>query len=256
MTFYSVYHFLLLSMLVLAPITFVALYLIDAGYGILKNEKWGMSINNKLGWFIMEAPIFLLMLLLWFLSERKFDVVPFAIFLLFQIHYFHRAFIFPFILKGKSSIPILIVLMGFIFNGINSILQGGWLFYFSPQNYYSASWLSSPQFIIGTILFFAGMIINIHSDQVIRSLRKPGDTNHYLPKAGMFRYVTSANYFGEIVEWLGFAILSWSFPAWVFVIWTAANLIPRSHSTHLFYRKKFYEEMKDKKLKRIIPFIY
>lgn len=84
-------------------------------------------------------------------------------------------------------------------------MQGGWIFYISPADRYPDSWLLSPQFIAGTLIFFAGMAINIHSDYIIRHLRKPGDTRHYLPRGGMFRYVSSANYFGEVVEWTGFA---------------------------------------------------
>ena len=61
------------------------------------------------------------------------------------------------------------------------------------------------------------MFVNLHSDYVIRHLRKPGDTKHYLPGKGLYRYVTSANYFGELVEWTGFAILTASPAAWVFV---------------------------------------
>ncbi len=68
------------------------------------------------------------------------------------------------------------------------------------------------------------MGINIHSDSVIRHLRKPGDTRHYLPQKGMYRYVTSGNYFGELLEWVGFAVLTCSPAAWVFVLWTFANL--------------------------------
>ena len=40
------------------------------------------------------------------------------------------------------------------------------------------------------------------------------------------------NHFGEIVEWIGFAILSWSLPAFAFAIWTMANLVPRSLNHH------------------------
>ena len=118
------------------------------------------------------------------------------------------------------------------------------------------AWLTTPQFIIGTMIFFLGMIINIHSDYVIRNLRKPGDTRHYLPKKGMFKYVTSANYFGEFVEWLGFAILTWSLSGAVFAIWTFANLAPRAAKIYDNYKKEFGDELDTKKVKRIIPFIY
>jgi 3-oxo-5-alpha-steroid 4-dehydrogenase 1 len=99
------------------------------------------------------------------------------------------------------------------------------------------------------------MIINLNSDKIIRNLRKPGDTNHYLPKGGMYNYVTSANYFGELLEWLGWAILTWSWAGLVFFIWTFANLVPRANTLHKKYRQMF-PEMKDMNLKRVIPFIY
>ena len=101
----------------------------------------------------------------------------------------------------------------------------------------------------------AGMLINLHSDHVIRHLRKPGDTNHYLPEKGLYRYVTSANYFGELVEWTGFAILTASPAAWVFVWWTFANLVPRANAIYGRYRKEFGDEAVGKR-KRIIPYIY
>ena len=108
-------------------------------------------------------------------------------------------------------------------------------------------------FWLGVILFFIGMGINLHSDSVIRHLRKPGDTRHYLPQKGMYRYVTSGNYFGELVEWIGFAVLTCSPAAWVFVLWTFANLAPRANSIRNRYREEFGKDAVGKK-KRMIPF--
>ena len=99
------------------------------------------------------------------------------------------------------------------------------------------------------------MAINLHSDHVIRHLRKPGDTRHYLPDKGYYRLVTSANYFGELVEWIGFAVIANTLAAWVFPIWTAANLVPRAHAIHKKYRAEFGNEAVGSR-KRIIPFIY
>ena len=62
------------------------------------------------------------------------------------------------------------------------------------------------------------MAVNLHSDHIIRHLRRPGDTRHYIPCGGMFRYVSSANYFGELLEWMGFAVASWSWAGAVFVV--------------------------------------
>ena len=143
--------------------------------------------------------------------------------------------------------------MGATFNVINGILIGLWLFKYSS---YDTEWFISPQFIIGTIIFIFGMFVNLQSDYIIRHLRKPGDTKHYIPKGGMFKYVSSANYFGEITEWFGFAILTWSLPGALFCIWTFANLAPRAKSLYKKYTEEFGEEFTSLKRKAVIPFIY
>lgn len=250
------FNIFLLIMIIIAVIVFIALYFVTAGYGVFYNKKWGPTVPNKLGWILMESPVFVVMILLCVFSERSSNIVCLIFLILFEIHYFQRSFVFPFLIRGKSKMPLSVIVMGVVFNVLNAIMQGGWIFYVSPENKYELSWLLSPQFIIGTLIFFAGMLINIHSDYVIRNLRKPGDTRHYLPKKGMFKYVTSANYFGEFVEWLGFAILTWSLSGAVFAVWTFANLTPRAAKIYDNYKKEFGDELDTKKVKRIIPFIY
>ena len=246
----------LIIMSIIAVIVFIALYFVTAGYGVFYNKKWGPSVPNKIGWILMESPVFIAMILLCVFSERSTNVVCLIFLILFEIHYFQRSFIFPFLIRGKSVMPLSVILMGVVFNTLNALMQGGWIFYVSPENMYEVSWLTTPQFIIGTLIFFVGMIINIHSDNIIRHLRKPGDTKHYLPKKGMFKYVTSANYFGEFVEWCGFAILTWSLAGAVFALWTFANLAPRAAKIYDNYKKEFGDELDTKKVKRILPFIY
>ena len=151
--------------------------------------------------------------------------------------------------------PVAIMSMGIVFNLLNGFMQGEWLFYLAPDGMYSAEWLSRPCFWIGVLIFLMGMVINWHSDHVIRSLRKPGDTKHYLPVRGMYKYVTSGNYFGEFLEWVGFAVLTASPAAWVFVLWTFANLAPRAHAIRNRYREEFGREAVGNR-KRMIPFIY
>ena len=250
------FNIFLLIMTIIAVIVFIALYYVTAGYGVFYNKKWGFAIPNKIGWILMESPVFIAMILLCVFSERSTNIVCLIFLILFEIHYFQRSFIFPFLIRGKSVMPLSVILMGMIFNTLNAFMQGGWIFYVSPENMYEISWLTTPQFIIGTLIFFVGMIINIHSDYIIRHLRQPGDTRHYLPKKGMFKYVTSANYFGEFVEWLGFAILTWSLSGAVFAVWTFANLAPRAAKIYDNYKKEFGDELDTKKVKRIIPFIY
>ena len=257
------YDVFLLVMAALAVVVFIALHFVDAGYGITADKKWGFAINNKIAWLCMETPVFFFMTCLCFYSPRmaSFDittsVVPFILFLFFQSHYIRRSFIFPFLLKGKSKMPVAVMMMGVFFNCCNAFMQGGWLFFKSPEGMYSPEWLWTPQFIIGSIIFFGGMTLNIQSDKIIQGLRKPGDSSHYLPSKGLFRYITGAHYFGEIIEWTGFAILTWSIPSAIFALWTFANLVPRANAIYKKYRKLFGDEIiRERKLKRIFPYIY
>ena len=255
MTLHTFYVFLI-AMAAIAVVVFVALFFVDAGYGKFYDKKWGPAVNNKLGWVLMESPVFFAMLLLWLLSDRRTDMVRLAFLFLFELHYFHRSFVFPLRLRGNSVMPLSIIVMGMTFNVLNALMQGGWIFYLSPVDYYPADWLTDPRFIIGFLIFISGMFVNIQSDDIIRNLRKEGDTQHYLPKQGMFRYVTSANYFGEFIEWVGFAILTWSWAGAVFALWTFANLAPRASRIYDKYKVDFAEELDTKKTKRIIPFIF
>ncbi len=250
------FRIFLAVMTAVAAVVFVCLYYVDAGYGKFYDRKWGPSVSNRIGWVLMEAPVFIAMLLLWYFSERRDDTVRLIMLLIFESHYLHRSFIFPLLIRGRGRMPISIILMGVVFNTLNALMQGGWLFYISPSELYGTGWLADPRFIAGTLVFAAGMFINIQSDSIIRHLRKPGDNAHYLPHGGMFCYVTSANYFGELLEWTGFALLTWSLSGLVFVIWTFANLAPRASRIYLRYKSEFPSEFDEKRLKRIIPFIY
>lgn len=250
------FNIFLTVMTVIAIIVFICLYFVDAGYGKFYNRKWGPAIGNRLGWVVMEAPVFAAMLCLWYFSDRRDDIVRLTMLLIFEAHYLHRSFIFPLLIRGNGRMPLSIILMGVLFNTLNALMQGGWLFYISPADKYATEWLVDPRFIAGVLVFFAGMFINIQSDSIIRNLRKPGDNAHYLPKGGMFHYVTSANYFGELLEWTGFAILTWSLSGLVFVIWTFANLGPRAARIYTRYKDEFASEFDARRLKRIIPFIY
>ena len=250
----STYHHVLWAMAFMGLFVFVTLYFVDAGYGKFRSNKWGYSINNKLGWVLMECPALIP------IAYTIVALTPSALAILFMslyaLHYVYRSFIFPVLLKGNSKMPLAITAMGATFNFTNSTLLCASVVAFPKESYtdicsYAGNW----NFWLGIVLFFMGMYTHMKADHTIRNLRKPGDTNHYLPKGGLFDYVTSANYFGELLEWTGFAILLCNPAAWMFVWWTAANLVPRAHAINKKYRAEFGNEQVGKR-KRVIPFIY
>lgn len=251
-----VFHNIEIAMIATAVIVFFCLLFISPGYGMFYNSKWGPSINNKLGWILMEAPVLVCVLLFWLSSPRRCEPTLIILLSPLLLHYLQRTLIFPMLLNGKNRMAVVIMLMGMIFNVINAYLICGWLFYISPEGMYGPGWLTSPQFIAGLLIFIAGMVINLHSDHIIRHLRKPGDRRHYIPHGGMFRYVSSANYLGEVTEWVGYAILTWSLPGVIFALWTFANLGPRARSTYRRYSDEFGDEFLKLNRKYIIPFLW
>ena len=190
----ELFHQILIGFSAVGLLVFIALFFVKAGYGMFRTAQWGFSIPNKIGWLLMEAPVFFVMLILWLQSDRSVLSVPFLFFLLFELHYFQRSFVFPFLMKGKSRMPVAIMLMGVVFNLLNGYIQGEWLFFLAPEDLYSSAYLCRINCWIGILVFFLGMGINWHSDYVIRHLRQPGDTRHYLPEKGLYHWVTSGNY--------------------------------------------------------------
>ena len=252
----ATYNIFLAVMAITALFVFIALHFVKAGYGYLYNPKFGFPIPNKIAWVLMEAPVFVAMWVMWYLGGMTTELAPLALFSIIQIHYFQRSFIFPMLLRGNSKMPVSIMLMGATFNTLNALMQGCWLFFYAPKADYYADWFSKPYIYIGVAVWLFGFITNLHSDYIIRHLRKPGDKKHYIPYGGMFRFVSSANYFGEFMEWVGYAIASWSIPGVVFAWWTFANLAPRAGDLRKRYEQEFGEEFTKLKRKRIIPFIY
>ncbi|XP_012369336.2 3-oxo-5-alpha-steroid 4-dehydrogenase 2 [Octodon degus] len=106
----------------------------------------------------------------------------------------------------------------------------------------------------GVFLFILGMGINIHSDYTLRQLRKPGEVTYSIPHGGLFTYVSGANFLGEIIEWMGFALATWSVPALAFAFFTLCFLGPRAVHHHRFYLKVFEDYPKSRKA--LIPFIF
>ena len=103
-------------------------------------------------------------------------------------------------------------------------------------------------------LFFSGMVINIKSDDILIKLRKNNGEGYYSPQGFLYRYISCPNYFGEIIEWLGWAILTLSPSGLVFFIWTFANLVPRARSNHNWSKSNILNYPKNRKA--IFPYIY
>ncbi len=237
--------------IIIALIIFPILFKVNPPYGRHRSEKWGPEVNNRIGWILMELPTLVLFILIFLSGNAAKTITTWIFFSIWVAHYLNRIFIFPLRIRTKGKkIPVVIIFSGIFFNLMNSSLNAYWLGYLG---YYPIEWLHDPRFIIGISFFVIGFFINQSADTYLINLRKGGKTGYFMPQKGMFKYISCPNYLGEIMEWTGFAIMTWSLPGLSFAIWTIANLLPRAIHHHKWYLKTFPDYPKNRKA--LIPWV-
>jgi len=232
------YNVLLIGLLISAAGSAGVLSFIPAPYGRHLRAGWGPTLGNRLGWVIMESPAAVVFAVCFAVGEYRHTPTAWVFFVLWEAHYIHRSFIYPFELNStRKRMPVVIAGMGFLFNVLNGYVNGRYLYTFSGG--YSRQWLTDPRFIAGLLVFLAGFTINRQADSTLRHLRQRNASGYAIPYGGLYRWISCPNYFGEIVQWLGWALATWSLPGLLFAVWTAANLAPRAQSHHTWYREHF-----------------
>lgn len=247
----TIYNIIIILLFILSVPTFISLLFISAPYGRYAREGWGIEMEARTGWIIQELPSVVVFAVVFIIGELRFETLPWVFFIMWQVHYVHRTLIYPLRISNRKNTNLTTVILAMIFTTLNSYINARWLTHFSAG--YDITWLYDPRFIIGTVLFVAGFIANRHSDHILRKLRKPGEQDYKIPHGGLFKYVSAPNYLGEIVEWFGWAIATWSLPGLCFAVFTLANLAPRAYSHHKWYLKNFPDYPKDRKA--LLPFI-
>lgn len=174
--------------------------------------------------------------------------------------------------KTSGGFPLGITFTAWFYCNINGYLQARGLTKFSIPIFATDEENSSSvrhefQFWGGVLLILIGFYIVNTSDRILLKLKREkqrkialresrqsneqpeasrngsggSPSSHYaVPYGGMFKYVSSPHYFGELMEWTGFCIANnFSLASLSFVVWTAANLVPRAIHTHKWYNETF-----------------
>jgi 3-oxo-5-alpha-steroid 4-dehydrogenase 1 len=239
------------SWMLIGLITFVYLLRQPAPYGRHTSVQWGPMMSNKWGWVLMEGFVLLVLFTILYAYGIQWTLPSIVLIGLFTLHYFNRSFIFPFRIRTSGKqMPVLIAGSAMLFNLVNGYLIG---YHFAQRATFPENWFFQWHVIVGLLVFLTGMVINVRSDERLLHLRKPEETGYKIPNGGLFQLVSCPNLLGECIEWLGFALMSWSLPGFVFFVWTCANVIPRALAHHRWYLDRFPDYPKERKA--VMPYM-
>lgn len=226
----------LLIQFLLCPVVLLALVYVTAPYGRHAKPGWGPSLNGPLAWFLMELPALFTIVLLVVASPVRSQPVAWVPLLFWVFHYAYRTLVFPALMRpSHKPFPALLVIFAVAFNVLNGYNNGEALIAAGDRQ----NPLLTMHFLLGAGLFAAGFCLHFFSDRTIRRLRKPGESGYGIPHGGLFRWVSSPHYLGEIIQWCGWAVMTWSLAGLAFALFTFCNLAPRAISNHRWYRGRF-----------------
>ncbi|KAF3448987.1 hypothetical protein FNV43_RR09711 [Rhamnella rubrinervis] len=254
---HTFFHYSLLTLYLIGPPTFISLRFLQAPYGKHQRPGWGPTMSPPLAWFVMESPTIWLTLLLFPFGLHSSNPKALILISPFLLHYLHRTCFYPLCLhwntghkKTANGFPVSVAFMAFVFNLLNAYLQARWLSHYKDYEVDRWFWW---RFFVGLVIFLGGMVVNIWSDRVLVVLKREGG-GYKVPRGGWFELVSCPNYFGEIVEWFGWAVMTWSWVGLGFLLYTCANLVPRAFANHRWYLEKFEDYPKARRA--VIPFLY
>ncbi|XP_022308684.1 3-oxo-5-alpha-steroid 4-dehydrogenase 1-like isoform X2 [Crassostrea virginica] len=241
---------------VLAGVTVVVQWRSPAPYGKheRRDQSWGPMIPQRLGHILSDAlpGVALFTLVFVFYGTENKTYVNYVFLAMFLSHYIHRGLIHPLIMRYRNpKVALGITLGGFFPNCLYHFVNAD----FTGSAEFHSDYFYDPRFLVGVILFCCGYIINRYSDFKLRSLREmKGCTGYYIPYGGFFELVSCPNYFGELVEWTGWTLATWSGAGLVWTLFSAATFIPRARHNHAWYKSQFDSYPPNRKC--LIPFLF
>lgn len=226
----------LLIQFLLCPVVFLSLLLVTAPYGRHTKRGWGPAVPGRIAWFLMELPALLTITVLVLASPVASEAAAWVPLLFWVFHYGYRTFVFPALMRPSGKpFPFILVLFAVAFNLLNGFNNSEALLAAGNQQ----KSVFQPHFFLGAFVFMTGFFIHFTADRTIRMLRDRGETGYGIPRGGLFRWVSSPHYLGEIIQWTGWAVLTWSAAGTAFALFTFCNLAPRAFSNHRWYREHF-----------------
>ncbi len=245
---------LLIFGLLIAILNFLVQHHTPLAYGKHTPLKVTCPLNSRFSTLLTHFfPGLVLFTVMYFLSgSNLLGVTNMVLYSLFSVHYLFRGLIAPMLFRySHAKMSILIPLSTLLANSIYHFTIAD----FIGSAFYCKNYLFDPRFLIGIFLFITGLVINWSADIQLMLLRSSRhDKDYVLPQGVLFSLISCPNYFGECLEWLGWAIASWSLSGLVWWLYTVSCLVTRAKHNHNWYKDQFTNY--PYRRTAIIPFLY
>jgi 3-oxo-5-alpha-steroid 4-dehydrogenase 1 len=226
----------------------------ERGHAEAEAGKWGPPVAQRTAHVLSDFPPgvlgFLATFLAWGLGSKPYGQLRrgasgaagvrfnWLFLALWLAHYVHRGLLHPLFIMRYSSrtVRLGIPLAGVVPNSLFCYINACWI----ATCVYPKSWGAHPAFVIGIVLFSIGFSLNKVADWQLARLRRSGETAYRQPRGlSLFLNVANANYLGELIQWLGYALAAWSPPALVWAAFGAATFVPRSAHNLAWLHREF-----------------
>ena len=206
-------------------------------------------INSRVGLALAYATPAFVYVALWIEGrgrlETPYHLIVFAAFL---FHFARRIFEICYVNSYARPAPLIALLsIAVLYSGAAAVCG-----FFQVRTVAQPSTLLM---VLGGLTFAFGELLNGYHHMLLGRIRAPGAKTYSLPRGGLFRWVASPHYLGEIFSFLGYAMLSDLLPVWGTALVVTAYLSARADSTLEWYRRQMPLQVPSG-WRRLVPFVY
>jgi 3-oxo-5-alpha-steroid 4-dehydrogenase len=211
--------------------------------------RTGAGVNSRAGLALAYASPLFVYVVLWVEGGSPRTLYHLAVFGAFLFHFVRRIFEVSVVNSYSRPTPLrALMLIAFLYGGVAASCA-----FFQVRT--SGQPTSQPIFILGVLTFAFGEVLNGYHHWLLARLRPLGVLIYVVPRHGLFGWVACPHYLGEILSFVGYAMMSDLLPVWGNALVAAAYLSARANSTLSWYRREMPLQIPSR-WRRLVPFAY
>jgi very-long-chain enoyl-CoA reductase len=182
------------------------------------------------------------------------DLVKVLSALLIYAHFFRRIYEGIWVFKwGRAYLPAFdLVGVSLYYWILNGYLIGNSIF---SSDFSKLNLVDLIRITVFTFVFFFCEYSNCKCHLYLAELKQTNNGQRAIPQYGIYKYVSCAHYFWELMSWVSFGIVTTTFTSYLFVIFSFVSMSFMAWDKHSAL-KKYFGERYPKDKKSFIPFLF